>query len=175
MIAAAVAGAAPFRRPSDRARLYRWHADALAAITTVRVDNLRELAQADPSALPLIEEGNPQCGWFKAIVRRFSAPVPSRIFMRSEVDDDGELVNDERLICEIGGEEFDVMEAWPKLCIRPISRSEYAYLMSVRTWAQQSAPDQPQAKTGRKIDWLTVQIPSIPAQPVPPPARKKKP
>lgn len=150
------------RQPSDRDELYRWHAQALAALAKYGVHDLRELAAADPEALPPVEEANPQCGYFLAKVRRFAVPVPAKIYVQSVVDDDGELTEPELFKCELGDEEYDPVEAWPKLCIRPISRVDYAYLMSVRTWARQSAPDQPQAKTGRKIDWMTVQLPEVP-------------
>lgn len=153
------------RQPSDREELYRWHAQALAGLVRLGVHDLRELAAADPEAMPQISEGDPQCGYFLAKVRRFAVPVPAKIYVRSVVDDDGELVEPEVIKCELGGTEYDPLEAWPRLCIRPISRSEYAYLMSVRAWAHESAPDQPQARTGRPIDWMTVQLPEVPKGP----------
>jgi hypothetical protein len=152
----------PFRRPSDRAALYAWHAAALAAIEGCHVSNLREVSRLDPERSPPVQEGRPECGWFLAHVARQAVPVPARIYLRSEIDEGGELISDEVLVCELGGEVVDVMEAWPRLCLRPINRSDFAYRMAVRGWAQTSAPDQPQAQTGRRIDWLTVQLPEVP-------------
>lgn len=150
------------RQPSDRAELYTWHAKALQGLKDGRAETLKELAARYAELVPPIQEDNPQCGWFKAIVRRVAVPVPARIWLRSTVDEDGELVEPEVLLCDIGDEPWDVLDAWPKLCTRPISKAEWAYLMAVRAWARTSAPDQPQAKDGRPIDWLTVKIPAVP-------------
>lgn len=161
------------RRPSDRNELYAWHAKAMAALAAVKKDDLKAVAAEAYELLPSIQEWSPQCGWFKAIFRRDAVAVPAKIFMKSVVDDDGELVEPELLMCEVGDAPVDVMEAWPKLCTRPISRAEYLYLMSVRTWAQESAPNQPQARDGRPIDWLTVKLPPVPPSPSPEKPRRK--
>ena len=146
------------RKPSDRAALYAWHADALDALAQGRKDNLKELAADHPDLVPPIQDGEPQCGYFKARVSKRAVLVPAKIYVRSVVDEAGELVEPERLVCEIGDRDFDVFEAWPKLCIRPITASEYQYLMALRQWAKESAPDQPQAVDGRPVDWNTVKI-----------------
>lgn len=160
------------RKPHDRNELYAWHARAMAALAGARVDDLKAAAAVAFDLVPPIHEDEPECGWFKAIIRRDAAAVPAKIWLKSVVDDDGELVEDEILLCEVGDTPVDAVEAWPKLCTRPISRAEYLYLMSVRTWARQSAPDQPQARDGRPIDWLTVKVPPIPASP--PPTKPKR-
>lgn len=161
------------RKPSDRAALYAWHADALDALAQGRRENLKELAACAPDLVPPISDGEPQCGYFKARVSKRSVLVPAKIFMLSVVGDDGELVEPERLKCEIGDRDFDVLEAWPKLCFRPIPVGEYRYLMALRQWAQESAPDQPQAVDGRPVDWMTVQIPPVPSAPVTQPKKVK--
>lgn len=153
------------RKPSDRAELYAWHADALDALAQGRKDNLKDLAAEAPDLVPPIQDGEPQCGYYKARVSRRALLVPAKIFMLSVVDEAGELVEPERLKCEIGDRDFDVMEAWPKLCIRPITVGEYRHLMALRQWAKESAPDQPQAVDGRPIDWMTAQLPPVPAAP----------
>jgi hypothetical protein len=155
------------RKPSDRAVLYAWHADALDALAQGRKDNLKDLAAEMPDLVPPIQDGEPQCGWFKARVSKRAVLVPAKIYLRSVVGEDGELVEPEKLICEIGDRDFDVLEAWPKLCIRPITASEYQYLMALRQWAKESARDQPQAVDGRPVDWMTVKIPDVPQQPQP--------
>lgn len=157
------------RQPSDRNALYLWHGRALAALVDNRAADLRELAANDPDALPPIQEDAPQCGYFKLRKVRAAAFVPAKIYLEQVIGEDGELLSDEILRCEIGDELVDPLQAWPMLCLRPISASEYRYLMAVRAWAQTSAPDQPQAQEGRRIDWLSVKIP-----PVPPAAPKRK-
>lgn len=161
------------RQPTDRAELYAWHGKALAALKDGRADNLRDLAARDPDLVPAIQDGSPECGWYAARVSRAAALVPARIYLKSVVDEAGELVEPEVLLCEIGDRPFDPEEVWPKLCIRPIAASEYRYLMSLRAWAKSSAPDQPQAADGRPIDWNTVKI-NLPAQPVPPAPKRKR-
>lgn len=162
------------RQPSDRVKLYAWHAAAVAALAARKVATLKELANlVERDEFPPIHEDEPECGWFRAKVHRHAVLVPARIWLKSVVDDVGELVEPEVLLCEIAGEPFDAMVAWPKLCIRPIEKADFTYMMQVREWAQASSPEQPQAETGKVIDWLTVKIPPIPATPTPPPKRKR--
>lgn len=150
------------RQPSTRAELYAWHDEALEAMADARVDNLKDLARDHPELMPPISEDEPHCGWFKVSLARGSVPVPARIYLRQAVDQDGELTEPERLICEIGDDAVDPVEAWSRICVRPIKASEYRYLMAVRAWAKSSATDQPQAQDGRRIDWLTVTLPPVP-------------
>ncbi len=132
------------RRPSDRAELYAWHADALDALEQGRKETLKELRAVAPELAPPVYEGEPCCGWYKVRLHR-----------------DGVF----------GDDMVDPVETWPLLLSRPIPASEYAYLVAVRGWAKSSAPDQPQAAESRPIDWLTVKIPAVP--PAPPKSRKR--
>lgn len=161
------------RQPSDRAALYAWHADALDALAQGRKDNLKELAAVAPDLMPPISEDAPQCGYFLAKVARFALLVPAKIFVLSVIGDDGELLEPERVVCEIGGERYPEVEtAWLRLCTRPISASEYQYRMALRDWAQAAAPNQPQAprQDGKAVDWMTVKIelPRVPESPITP-------
>lgn len=160
------------RQPTDRAELYAWHAAALAALKAGRADDLRTLFDRDPDSVPALRDV-PECGWYAARISRASVLVPARIWLQSVVGDDGQLVEPELLLCEVGDRPFDPAEIWPKLCIRPIPVAEYRYLMSLRAWAKTSAPDQPQAADGRPVDWNTVKI-NLPAQPVPPAPKRKR-
>lgn len=156
------------RQPTDRAELYTWHREALEYMDDFRIPDLTHASQAsiDWERHPPVYEAQPQCGYFKAKVARFALLVPAKIFMLSVVGEDGELVEPERMVCEIGDTRTDLFEAWPRLAARPIPAAEYAYLMAVRDWARQSAPDQPQApaQDGRRVDWMTAQIPPVPKQ-----------
>lgn len=150
------------RQPTDRAELYAWHADALDALKTGRADNLKDLASHSPELMPPLDEGMPQCGWYAAKVSKRAVLVPSRIWLRSTVGEDGQLVEPEAMFCEIGDRPFDPEEVWVRLAVRPITVGEYRHMMALRAWARESAPDQPQAADGRPIDWLTVQLPPVP-------------
>lgn len=159
------------RRPSSRAELYAWHADALDALGQGRKETLKELAAVAPELVPPIIEAEPACGWFKVRLHRDGVFVPARIYLEQRIDEAGELVADERLRCQIGDELVDPFETWPTLCSRPIPAAEYAYLVAVRGWAKSSATDQPQAAETRAIDWLTVKMPAVP--PAPPKPKKR--
>lgn len=158
------------RQPTDRAELYRWHERMLRFLAENRMEDFTSASRVahdwDLSEMPPIVEGEPQCGYFKAKTRRYALLVPAKIFMLSVVGEDGELVEPERLVCEIGDERTDVFDAWMRLCVRPISAAEYSYLMAVRDWARQSAPDQPQhpRNDGKPVDWMTAKLPPVPAQ-----------
>jgi hypothetical protein len=161
------------RQPSDRAELYSWHADALDALKTGRADNLRDLFQRAPELVPPITDSEPRCGWYAARVSRRAVLVPSRIWLQSVVGDDGELLEPETLLCEVGDRPMDAFEAWPKLCIRPIPVAQYRHLMALRQWARESAPDEPQAVDGRPIDWNTVKV-RVPEPSAPQPKRTSR-
>jgi hypothetical protein len=154
------------RQPSDRAELYAWHADALDALKTGRKTDLKELAAVAPELMPPIQEDAPQCGYYKAKVAKRAVLVPAKIYLESVVGEDGQLVQPERLKCEIGDKEFDPLDVWARLCTRPIPRAEYVYLMSLRQWANESDPDQPQASRndGKPVDWMKVDLSAVPQQ-----------
>jgi hypothetical protein len=75
----------------------------------------------------------PECGWFLCFIgtrdkeRQY---MPGRIFWHGQLDDDGELIGDEVLYCEIGGTRTDPWEAWLSLAKRPITQQEYQDRMS---------------------------------------------
>ena len=100
----------------------------------------------------------PHCGWYKRKFDRSGVFVPARIWLRQVVDD-GELIEPEKLLCEIGGEPFDPDEAWLSLCGHPITRDEFDYMMRVRDWATSHARNQPEAQPLKPIDLFTVKPP----------------
>lgn len=51
--------------------------------------------------------------------------LPARVFYYGARDDGGELVEDERLRCTIGGVECDAEESWDLCAKRPISEDEF--------------------------------------------------
>lgn len=51
--------------------------------------------------------------------------LPARIFYYGARDEDGELIEDERLRCTIGGVECDVEESWDLCAKRPITQAEF--------------------------------------------------
>jgi hypothetical protein len=60
----------------------------------------------------------------------------------------------------IDGTELDrAPRVWPKCAAEPIDQAEANYLMTRRAWAEQHAPDSPQADPRRRIDLLTAPLP----------------
>ena len=66
----------------------------------------------------------PECGWF--LYKSPHGMIPASIYWEAcPVDDDGEIIGDEVLRCEIGGEYRDPEEYWLHLAKRPITKEEY--------------------------------------------------
>lgn len=100
----------------------------------------------------------PRCGWFKRRMVRGGVYVPARIWVLQECGDDGELLDDETLQCEVNGKWADPEDAWSYICGHPITVEEYNYLEAARVWAETYSPDDPFANPRRKIDHLTTPI-----------------
>lgn len=131
------------RQPTPHATAYAWHTAALAGDEPVTTDE-------------------PQAGWFKRRLVKGGPFVPARIWLEQPVDlGSGELIDDERLLCEVNGAMDDAAEQWPWLCGNPISRAEFDYLTASLAWSAQHAPDEPRANPRQPIDWLKVPAPTF--------------
>jgi hypothetical protein len=87
------------RAPTPAAELYAWH----TAITA--------------GWHPLTPVGEPQVGWFKRRLIKNGIYVPARIWLEQDIDETtGELMDDERLLCEVAGERRDPLDEWTWLC-----------------------------------------------------------
>jgi hypothetical protein len=112
------------RTPSSSFALLLWHR---AAITGQR---------------PVITS-EPQCGWFKRRMAKKCCWVPAVIFVHREIcGETGELLSDERLLCDLDGSRADVDEQWLHLAKNPIEQSAHAYLTRLRAWQRVNAPDE---------------------------------
>ena len=90
------------------------------------------LAGRDP---PTHDE--PQCGFFK---RRYGTGpwLPARIWLDSPADPaTGELLGDEKKLCEIDGKLFDALDQWLWLAKHPVGTAEYKFLAADRAWARE--------------------------------------
>lgn len=129
------------RTPTPIAVSLAWHARALAGGRPFTNDE-------------------PQCGFFRRRLVRNGPWVPARIWIEQIVcPDTGELVDDERLRCEVNGLDRDPGEAWLWLAGQPISEAEFNYMTALRAWAAWSSPDHPAARPFDPIDPLTSPIP----------------
>lgn len=133
------------RQPTTPEDAYRWYARAIVAGVTLDA--------------PRIDENEPQPGWYKRRFGKDAVFVPARIWIVQRVAD-GELIADEKLACEIGGETFDPFDVWISLCEYPIRKTEFDHMMRVRDWARIYRPDQPEAHPMKAVDLFTVQPPS---------------
>lgn len=96
----------------------------------------------------------PQCGWFKRRLIKGGPLVPARIWLYSPTDEIGDLVGDERLLCDINGTWADAEDQWQWLCQSPIPESEYRYMMAMVEHATCHEPDHPAANPNAAIDNL---------------------
>ncbi|GJM01931.1 MAG: hypothetical protein DHS20C08_04320 [Rhodomicrobium sp.] len=75
-----------------------------------------------------IHESDPQPGYYKARAWSRGPYIPAKIWLVSELDEHGELANDEILKAEVGEKEWDALEAWTWLAQRPITLMEHQTL-----------------------------------------------
>lgn len=125
------------RHPTPIDELYAWHSAAIAGKSpTVTSD--------------------PQCGWFKVPLVKGATPVPARIWCEQKIEA-GELIEPERLVCEVDGIARDPEEQWPWLCKRPIRVTEFEYLTQLRRWQRVNAPDE-YAAAREPVDHLSTPV-----------------
>lgn len=127
------------RKPTPHEELYAWHANALLGVFG------EELG---------LHGEEPECGWFKRRLVKGGVEVPARIWMYQPINEEGELVADEVLQCEVDGQYADPYEAWSWLCGNPITEAEFNYMMARKDYAVHHAPHEPAANPREKVDWL---------------------
>ena len=134
------------REPTSNETLYSWYTNAMRG-------HLRD----DRGTFA----DEPQCGWYKRRLVKNGPFVPARIHMVQEIDEAGDLIADEVLLCEVNGSAAPVDDQWIWLSSNPISESEYNYMCTARTWAAWHAPDDPIANPREPVDWLKVPTPTF--------------
>jgi hypothetical protein len=97
----------------------------------------------------------PVAGYYKTRLCRGGPWVP--VVIRYEVTPDPyfpENIMDRGAVwsAEVAGEPVDVFDAWPLRCDEPIAESEFNYLMALAEWAEDNAPDAPEAQPRQAID-----------------------
>jgi len=130
------------RRPTPIAKLYRWHADALAYFA--RKGTIRGFPQ------PILHN-DPECCWYMTKLIKDGPWVPARIWLDQPVDETGELIADEKFMCEVDGKPRDPIEQWSMLAGRPISQEDYEYMMDTRSWQRTHAPEELTASVKRDL------------------------
>lgn len=126
------------RQPSDLYEAFAWWRDALNG------------------KAPAIHPAEPHCGFFTRRMVRNGPAVPVAIWIEQEIDEAGELVSDERMVCLVGDREEDPATQWTYCAGNPIPEAEYRYLLAMREWASEHAPHHPAAQPFKPIDPLSV-------------------
>lgn len=85
--------------------------------------------------------------------------VAARIWLHQVTDESGELIEQERLRCEIDGQERDPEREWSYLAGRPIAEAEYRYMRDKAAWADANDPAMSVAQPYRAVNWLTAALP----------------
>lgn len=107
-------GMGMIRQPTPMSLLYAWHRAALGGTPVT------------------IHEGMPHCGWFKTRMVKGGPFVPASITIERDVDENGDLASDERLVCEVNGARRDPVSVWLSICKNPISRTQYCDLQALQ-------------------------------------------
>jgi len=140
-------------KPSSREGIYDWWKAALKGQVSARALGLK------PGTLAITDE--PHAGHYRRRLVRGGPWVAAIIWLHSEVDEDGELVADERLRCRVNGRECDPYEEWLYLAAQPISLAEFKFLSADAAWAKVHAPWDARANPEKKIDFMTASLPSF--------------
>jgi hypothetical protein len=122
------------REPTDLYEAFGWWRDAIAG-----------------RAPQITSEPHP--GFYQRRFVRGGVFVPVAIFYEQEIDEGGELSDDERLVCLINGEPADAEDQWSYCAGHPITEAEYRFLESRHKWARAYAPTDPFAAPSRKVDF----------------------
>lgn len=92
--------------------VYSWHRTALAG------------------GKPPLHEGDAHAGWYMTSVTQGKRPFfPATIFWEGPRDEDGNLIGDEVVRCEIAGLRRDPGEEFVWMAIRPVTEAEYDFWM----------------------------------------------
>lgn len=75
-----------------------------------------------------IKDGFPEAGYYKTKAVRNGPWLPARVWLEREIDDDGEQLNEDRILCLVNGVECDAVQEWVRLSAFPITPQEYERL-----------------------------------------------
>lgn len=110
------------------------------------------------NAPPITAE--PQCGFYRRRLVRGGPWVPVRIWIDRMVDEAGDLMGDEIMLCSVAGRLADPEAAWLYVAGSPIQREEYDYLCRLMDHAA-TDPAEPLASPRRPVDPLKFPLPQF--------------
>lgn len=105
--------------------------------------------------------GDPQAGFYKRRLVKGGPWVPVHIWIERELDDAGDMLSDERIMCSVDGRIVPVDDHWTYACAKPIPETEFDYLTRLSGYAKARDPREPLSKPRRKIDPLSFPLPDL--------------
>lgn len=104
-----------------------------------------------------IDPNAPECGWYQRRMVRGGPYVAAEIWMEQPALD-GELIGDQRLLCEIDGVPADPMDQWTFLAARPITEKQFRHMRRSARWTRVNAPGEPMANPHQPVNHLKTPI-----------------
>lgn len=102
----------------------------------------------------------PVVGFYQMRLVKKGPFVPVEIRDVSEREEEtGELMEDQRWVAFINGEERPVEYAWPWCSKAPISEAEYRFMVADARHAEAYRPEDPKASPRQAVDLLSAPIP----------------
>lgn len=101
----------------------------------------------------------PQLGFFKRKLVKAGPWVPVKFWLEQITDEDGLLIEPERMLCEVGGRAREPLDQWTWCCRYPITKSEFEFMLANAAWVSVRAPHEPEAQPQLPIDFGTSPIP----------------
>lgn len=110
---------------------------------------------------PLITE-EAQPGFYRRRLVKGGPFVPVHIWIERDVDDAGDLVSDERIMCSVNGRIASAEEHWTYCCSHPIAEPEFDYLTRLSSYARaKEGSREPLANPRKKINPLSFPLPDV--------------
>lgn len=135
------------RIPTPKDEALAWHTEAM-----------RQIEMRQPH---VVVNDEPQCGWFECRMVQDGPMLPAMIWLDQDTDDANELLDEEKMRCQVVCLEQDPMEWWSKLSKRPISQERYDYLMALGDWAAEWMPSHPFNEPRKRIDARDIPTPTF--------------
>ena len=102
----------------------------------------------------LTNEPTPVSGFYRTRLVRQGPWVACRVWWEDGERDPetNELLSDQILRCTVAGTDVDPWEWWPRLCLYPIDKAAYDYMVADAEWARKYAPHHPKANPTKPVN-----------------------
>lgn len=110
---------------------------------------------------PAITE-DPEPGFYKRRLVKGGPWVPVHIWIERELDEAGDLIDDERVMCTVDGRLAAAADHWTYCAAHPIKEAEFDYLTRLSTYAKERNKREPLANPRKRINPLAFPLPSFP-------------